>query len=73
MKRMDVSVPQLAFVAVTRGMAGAGVGLLVSELLAPQTRRALGWTLLAVGALTTIPIATRVFSAQTGPERPVLH
>lgn len=73
MKRMEVSVPQLAFVAATRGIAGAGVGLLVSELLAPKTRRTLGWTLLAVGALTTIPIATRVFAAQTETVPPVLH
>lgn len=73
MKTMEVSVPQLAFVAATRGMAGAGVGLLLSNLLSPPERKALGWTLLAIGALTTIPIAARVFAAQTREERPVLH
>ena len=73
MKTMEVSVPQLAFVAATRGVAGAGVGLLVSNLLSRETRNALGWTLLAIGALTTIPIAARVFSAQSQGDRPVLH
>lgn len=41
------------------GMAGAG--LLLSDFLRPDTRRTLGWTLLAIGALTTIPIAMALF------------
>ena len=73
MKSMDVSLPELAFVAVTRGMAGAGVALLLGDALSPVARRAVGWTLLAIGALTTIPIATSVISRQTHGERPLLH
>jgi hypothetical protein len=61
MKRFDVSFPELAFVAVTRGMVGAGVGLLVSDLVPQAPRRAIGWTLLAIGALTTVPIAVTAF------------
>jgi hypothetical protein len=37
-------------------MAGAGLGLLLAGRVSPQVRRAVGWTLLAVGAATTIPI-----------------
>jgi len=37
-------------------MAGAGLGLLLAERVRPDVRRAVGWTLLAVGAATTIPI-----------------
>jgi len=55
-KTYNVTVPEIGIVAATRGMAGAGIGLLVSQYLRPETRRAVGWTLLAVGALTTIPI-----------------
>jgi hypothetical protein len=56
-KTYAVTVPEIALVAATRGIAGAGVGLLVAEFLRPDTRRTLGWTLLTIGALTTIPIA----------------
>jgi hypothetical protein len=42
-------------------VAGVGIGLLVSGFLRPDTRRALGWSLLAIGALTTIPIAMTLF------------
>ena len=51
-----VTLPEMALVAMTRGMAGAGIGLLVAERISPQARRPVGWTLLAVGAATTIPI-----------------
>jgi len=56
MKTHPVTLPEMALVAMTRGMAGAGIGLLLSERVPPQARRAVGWTLLAVGAATTIPI-----------------
>jgi len=61
MKTYNVTVPEVAIVAATRGMAGAGAGLLLSDFIRPDTRRALGWTLLAIGALTTIPIAMALF------------
>jgi len=61
MKTYAVTVPEVAIVAVTRGVAGAGIGLLVADFLRPDTRRTLGWTLLAIGALTTIPIAMALF------------
>ena len=56
MKTHPVTLPEMALVAMTRGMAGAGLGLLLSERVPAQARRAVGWTLLAVGAATTIPI-----------------
>ena len=51
-----VTLPEIGIVAMTRGMAGAGLGLLLAERVRPDVRRAVGWTLLAVGAATTIPI-----------------
>jgi len=61
MKRYSIALPEMAIVAATRGMAGAGAGLLISDFLRPETRRTLGWTLLAIGALSTIPIAMTLF------------
>ena len=64
MKTYAVTVPEVAFVAATRGAIGAGVGLLIADSLRPVTRRTLGWTLLTVGALTTIPIAMALFGSR---------
>jgi hypothetical protein len=61
MKTYAVTVPEIAIVAATRGVAGAGIGLLVAGFLRPDTRRTLGWTLLTIGALTTIPIGMALF------------
>ena len=67
MRTFEASVPEAAFVAVTRGMAGAGVGLLVAGLVSPDVRRAIGWTLLAIGAITTLPIAATLISRARQP------
>jgi hypothetical protein len=61
MKTYNIALPEMAIVAATRSMAGAGAGLLLSRYMRPETRRTLGWTLLAIGALSTIPIAMALF------------
>jgi hypothetical protein len=58
-----LSMPELALIAGTRAMAGAGLGLLLAHRLPDGPRRAVGWTLLTVGALSTIPLAMQVYSA----------
>jgi Na+(H+)/acetate symporter ActP len=57
MRHIDIPLHELAFVAGTRGLAGAGVGLLLADFFTPEARKSVGWTLVAIGALTTIPIA----------------
>lgn len=56
MQELRVSIPTMILFGATRGMLGAGIGILTSR---PTTRgaRAAGWTLFAVGALSTIPFA----------------
>ncbi len=56
MKMQKVTLPELALIAGTRGMLGAGIGLLVSGKLNTDQRKAAGWALVAVGAITTIPL-----------------
>ena len=64
MKRTSLSIPEIGIIAGTRGMLGAGIGLLVADRLSREQRRAVGWTLVAVGALTTIPIAIQLIRSQ---------
>jgi hypothetical protein len=62
MKKHVVTVPEIGLIAATRAMLGAGVALLLCDKLSPEQRRAIGWMLFAVGALTTVPLALEVFS-----------
>ena len=62
MKSIDLPVPLLGAVAATRGMLGLGAGLLLAESLSGRQRRAVGWTLVAVGVLSTVPLAAHVIS-----------
>lgn len=64
MRKVRLSLPQLGLIAATRGMLGAGVGLLVGEHLTKEQRRAAGWTLLGVGLLTTVPLVAEVVLQQ---------
>ena len=61
MKTVRLTLSEIALLAGTRAALGAGVGLLLGEKLKPEQRQAVGWTLLAVGLLTTIPLALEVF------------
>jgi hypothetical protein len=47
----------LGFTVATRVALGIGVGLLISERLDDAPRRRLGAALLALGAITTVPVA----------------
>jgi len=57
----ELRLPELGLLAGTRGLLGAGVGLLVSEKLSHERRRQVGWTLVAIGAASTLPLALLVF------------
>jgi hypothetical protein len=60
--RVDLSLPEIAFVAATRGIGGAGIGLLLADCFKSETRKSVGWTLVAIGAVTTVPIALGLFA-----------
>ena len=64
MKRFDLSVPEFGFIVATRAALGAGIGLLLADRLRRRHRRALGSTLVALGALTTIPAAITLFGSR---------
>ncbi len=62
MKKVKLTLPEIALIAGTRGMVGAGVGLLLADRLKDDQRKAIGWTLLIIGAFSTIPLAIEVLS-----------
>jgi hypothetical protein len=64
MRELRTPLPLLFAVAVTRGMLGVGVGLLLSKRLARRRRTQVGMALAAIGAATTIPLAIGLFRTQ---------
>jgi len=61
MTKTELRIPELALIAGTRGMLGAGIGLLVADHLSRRQRRTTGGALVAIGALTTLPLAWMVW------------
>ena len=59
-KHITLTLPEIGLIAMTRGALGVGIGLLLSNGLEREQRRSAGLALVAVGALTTIPILLRL-------------
>jgi len=62
MKKRKVTLPEIALIGFTRGVLGTGIGLLLSSKLKKDQRQAVGWSLVMVGVITTIPLAMNLFS-----------
>jgi uncharacterized membrane protein YfcA len=60
MRETQVTLPELAMIAGTRAALGAGLGLLLADRLPEGQRKAVGWTLLLIGVVTTVPLAFEV-------------
>jgi len=60
MRERTFKIPELAIIASTRVALGAGIGFLLSDKLKRDQRRGAGWALLAIGALTTLPILANI-------------
>jgi hypothetical protein len=61
MREFRISLPELALVAGTRAALGAGLAFLVADRLPKDRRMAVGWTLVTLGVLSSIPLAFEVF------------
>ena len=57
MQERGLTIPEIALIGGPRVALGIGLGLLLAERLSSDARKGAGWALLAVGVLTTVPIA----------------
>ena len=62
MKETTISIPEIALIAGTRAALGAGVALLLGDRLTKEQKKSVGWTLVLVGAVTTVPLLADVFA-----------
>jgi hypothetical protein len=62
MSERGFTIPEIILIAGTRAALGAGLGLLIAGKLSRDVRKGAGWALLAVGALSTIPLVVAVVS-----------
>ena len=60
LKRVSLRIPEIGFIAGTRAAFGAGLGLLLADKLDRRQRNKLGWVLVMIGVLTTIPVVMNV-------------
>ena len=67
--KTEISLPELALIAITRGLLGAGLAFVMADHVEPVRRRAIGWMLTAVGVLTTIPLLLDVFGNKVSSSR----
>ena len=55
-----LTLPEIALIGGTRAALGAGLALLLGQKLSRDQRKGAGWALLAVGALTTVPLVVNL-------------
>jgi EamA domain-containing membrane protein RarD len=65
MRERQLSIADIFLIGGTRVALGIGIGLLISERFNQDQRKAAGWSLLAMGAVTTIPLAINVVGSKT--------
>jgi len=70
-RETTISLPELGMVAGTRIALGAGIGLLLAGRLNDDQRKAVGFTLLLVGLVSTIPLGIEVFIGGRLPKQAV--
>jgi hypothetical protein len=71
MLERKLNLAEIFLIAGTRVVLGAGIGLLLSNKLSKDQRKAAGLALTLVGGLSTVPLALNVLGkkSQTGETR----
>jgi hypothetical protein len=63
MRQRQIALSTIGLIAGTRAALGVGLGLLLANRFTPEQRRAAGWALVAIGAITTIPLVAEVLGS----------
>ena len=72
MREISLTVPEIGLMAGTRVALGVGIGLLLSNRLNKDERKAAGLALMSVGILTTVPLIMSVLGKRRSAEKPVV-
>ena len=64
MKRAELTLPEIALIGGTRGILGAGLALLLGNRMTEDQRKAVGWAMFLIGAISTIPLVMNVLQKQ---------
>jgi hypothetical protein len=60
MKVSRLTMPEISMIAGTRAVLGGGIALLFADRLSEKQRKAAGWALFLVGAVSTVPLVRMV-------------
>ncbi|HEX4748722.1 MAG TPA: hypothetical protein VH302_04190 [Bryobacteraceae bacterium] len=69
MRERILTIPEIMLIGGTRVALGVGLGLLIADKLGRDARKGAGWALLAVGALSTVPLVLNVLNKPQLAER----
>ena len=72
MREISLSVPEIGLMVGTRVALGVGIGLVLSNRLNKDERKAAGLALLAVGIMTTVPIIINIIGKRRDAEKPLV-
>ncbi|MFL5330967.1 MAG: hypothetical protein ACJ8C4_18905 [Gemmataceae bacterium] len=61
MRHTRLPIPEIGLIAGTRGALGFGLGLLLADRFDEKQRQTIGWSLVAIGVLSTFPLVADVF------------
>ena len=62
MRERGLTIPEIILIGGTRVALGVGIGLLAANRFSIDERKGAGWALVAVGAVTTIPIVINILT-----------
>jgi hypothetical protein len=62
-------MPEIGLIAATRGMLGAGIALVLADKLSEGKRKAIGWPLLAIGVISTVPLVAHAIHKMQPSEK----